>query len=180
MFQRDVSIMEENLVRKMIAIGLAGIALAIVQTSAAIARGDLIAVDEDVPVGSIFIDTSARRLFFFEAAGWARVFKVAVGRDGYLWTGETRITHTRIRPIWRPTARMRREDPDLPEMVPPGPGNPLGAAAIYLDEPALRIHGTNAPRSVGRAASSGCFRMYNEDVLWLERRVRPGARVVVR
>jgi lipoprotein-anchoring transpeptidase ErfK/SrfK len=144
------------------------------------ARGRLVAVDPDVPVGSIFIDTDERRLYFFENDGWARVFPVAVGREGFLWTGETRVTHKRIGPTWRPTSRMRAEDPSLPESVPPGPRNPLGAAAIYLADATLRIHGTNSPRSVGRAASSGCFRMFNADVLWLERRVRSGARVVVR
>lgn len=148
--------------------------------ASALGAGRLVAVDPELPRGAIVVDTDTRQLYFFEGNGWAHAFPVAVGREGFEWRGETRVVAVRERPVWRPTPRMREEDPDLPEQVGPGPRNPLGAAAIYLRDATLRIHGTNRPSSIGKAASSGCFRMYNKDVLWLRSRVQVGARVLVR
>jgi lipoprotein-anchoring transpeptidase ErfK/SrfK len=129
------------------------------------------------PMGSIVIDTSERRLYYSLGNGQALKYKVAVGKPGYQWFGKTFIEKKKKDPGWSPTARMRRNG--APRYVPPGPRNPLGVRAIYLGWSEYRIHGTNAPSSIGRAASSGCIRMLNKDVSDLFERVHIGAPVYV-
>jgi len=160
--------------RLLIAVGLACLTI-----QAAHADGRIVQWDRNLPPGTIVISTSTRKLNLVLGDSSAIQYPIAVGRAGAQWTGTTWITHKRWRPEWRPTPRMRRENPSLPAVVKPGRGNPLGVAALYLAEGLLRIHGTNDPKSIGNAASSGCFRMYNEDVSELYDLVQPGAVVIV-
>jgi lipoprotein-anchoring transpeptidase ErfK/SrfK len=111
--------------------------------------------------------------------GQAVRYPVAVGEPRFHWTGELWVSSKQENPTWRPTKRMRRENPALPASVGPGPRNPLGARAIYLGWGEYRIHGTNAPHTIGSAASSGCFRMHNADAIDLFDRVHLGAPVIV-
>lgn len=129
------------------------------------------------PLGSIVIDTSERKLYYMLEDGKALRYRVAVGKPHMQWFGKTFVTTKRKNPGWTPTPRMRRLG--YPAYVPPGPKNPLGVRAIYLGWSEYRIHGTTAPRSIGRAASSGCIRMLNKDVIDLYKRVHIGAPVDV-
>lgn len=134
-------------------------------------------LDSKYPMGSIVIDHARRELFYALGGGQAIKYKVAVGKRGFEWFGETFVQHKKKDPGWSPTARMRRMG--APRYVPPGPRNPLGVRAIYLGWTEYRIHGTNAPGSIGRAASSGCIRMHNADVSDLYERIHIGAPVFV-
>lgn len=129
--------------------------------------------------GTIVIRTGERVLHYIEDQTTMRTYPIAVGRDGAQWVGTTKVTHKRKNPEWRPTPNMRKRNPKLPEVVKAGPSNPLGIRAIYLAEGYLRIHGTNEPKSIGKAASSGCYRMHNEHVSELYELVQGGAKVVV-
>jgi lipoprotein-anchoring transpeptidase ErfK/SrfK len=130
-------------------------------------------------LGTIVVKTSERKLYYILGNGMALRYDVAVGKEGMQWSGDTFVQSKSRNPGWNPTPRMRRENPGLPEYVPPGPDNPLGERAIYLGWSEYRIHGTNAPHSIGRAASSGCIRMRNQDVKDLFERVHIGAPVQV-
>jgi lipoprotein-anchoring transpeptidase ErfK/SrfK len=137
--------------------------------------------------GTIIIDTAARHLFLVEEDGMATRYGVSVGREGFGWTGEGRIGRTARWPRWTPPAEMIARDASLERWrggMPGGPQNPLGARALYIyfgDQDSLfRVHGTNEPRSIGRNASSGCFRMLNQDVIDLHARVAHGAKIIVR
>lgn len=129
--------------------------------------------------GSIIVVNSERKLYYVVGDGRAIVYPVAVGKPREQWTGQSVVTRMRENPGWSPTATMRRRDPRLPHYMPPGPTNPLGVRAIYLGWSAYRIHGTNAPTSIGRPVSGGCFRMRNEHVVDLYQRVHIGAPVYV-
>ncbi len=129
------------------------------------------------PMGSIIVDTAERRLYYSLGNGQAIKYKVAVGKPRFQWFGKTFVEKKKKDPGWYPTLRMRRAG--APRYVPPGPRNPLGERAIYLGWSEYRIHGTNAPSSIGRAASSGCIRMLNRDVKDLYERVHIGAPVYV-
>jgi lipoprotein-anchoring transpeptidase ErfK/SrfK len=129
--------------------------------------------------GTIVIDTSERRLYLVQADGTALRYGVGVGREGFQWSGSHRITRKAEWPGWTPPAAMRKRRPDLPAYMEGGPGNPLGARAMYIGSTLYRIHGSNEPWSIGQAVSSGCIRMVNEDVIDLYERVRVGTRVVV-
>lgn len=131
----------------------------------------------DYPFGAIVVDTSERRLYYMLENGKAIRYRVAVGKPKMQWFGRTFVTLKRKNPGWTPTARMRAAG--APRYVPPGPKNPLGIRAIYLGWSEYRIHGTISPRSIGRAASSGCIRMLNKDVVDLFKRVHIGAPVDV-
>lgn len=131
----------------------------------------------DYPLGAIVIDTSERKLYYMLEDGKALRYGVAVGKPHMQWFGRTFVTRKRKNPGWTPTARMRRQG--YPAYVPPGPRNPLGVRAIYLGWSEYRIHGTTSPRSIGRAASSGCIRMLNKDVVHLFKMVHIGAPVDV-
>ncbi len=137
--------------------------------------------------GTIIIDTSKRKLYFVLKNGRAMRYGVGVGRAGFNWSGTARIRRKAEWPGWRPPAEMiereRAKGRDLPEYMPGGPNNPLGARALYLfqgkRDTLYRIHGTNQPQTIGGAVSSGCIRMINEEVIDLYRRVRMGAKVIV-
>ncbi|WP_374730163.1 L,D-transpeptidase [Stappia sp.] len=129
--------------------------------------------------GTIVIDTEARYLYLVERGGFARRYGVGVGRPGFEWAGTHRVTRKAEWPDWRPPAEMRKRQPGLPKFMPGGPDNPLGARALYLGSTLYRIHGSNEPWTIGRAVSSGCIRMRNEDVVDLYQRVPVGATVKV-
>lgn len=165
-------------------IGLALIAVSIlfggILSATSLEAREIVYWDGREQPGTIVVVTSERRLYYILGAGEAISYPIAVGRPGRLWTGTTRVTGKARNPGWTPTPRMRRENPRLPAYVPPGPRNPMGVRAIYLADATLRIHGTNDPSSIGRAASAGCFRMYNQDVTHLYTLVDVGATVQVR
>ncbi|TPE52281.1 L,D-transpeptidase [Amaricoccus solimangrovi] len=136
--------------------------------------------------GTIVIDTKGPFLYYVEPGGQAIRYGIAIGREGFGWTGEGRIARTARWPGWTPPPEMIARDPSLRPWaggMPGGPRNPLGARALYIyfggADSGFRIHGTNQPGSIGWAASSGCFRMLNQDVIDLYDRVRLGAPVRV-
>ena len=130
--------------------------------------------------GTIYINTAERRLYLILGNGEALRYGIGVGRDGFRWSGTHRISAKKEWPGWTPPAQMRARRPDLPRYLPGGIENPLGARAMYLGSTLYRIHGSNEPETIGRAVSSGCFRMTNEDVTDLYNRVAVGATVIVR
>jgi lipoprotein-anchoring transpeptidase ErfK/SrfK len=135
------------------------------------------------PPGTIVVDTRERLLYFVLPDGRAIRYGVAVGDEAFGWTGTAQIARKAEWPNWNPPAEMKQRWPHVRPMQG-GPANPLGARALYLYEgnrdTLYRIHGTNEPESIGRAASSGCIRMRNIDVIDLYNRASVGARVVVR
>jgi L,D-transpeptidase ErfK/SrfK len=135
---------------------------------------------EKKPEG-VVINLADMRLYYFDQGAAApRSFPIGIGRDGlHTPTGVTKVVGKKEDPTWRPTARMRKEDPELPEVVPAGPDNPLGTRAMYLGWPQYLIHGTNSPWGVGRRVSSGCVRMYPEDVETLYELIDVGTKVTV-
>jgi lipoprotein-anchoring transpeptidase ErfK/SrfK len=131
------------------------------------------------PAGTIIIDTSNTYLYFVLGNGRAMRYGIGVGRDGFTWSGVQRVTRRAEWPDWHPPAEMIARQPYLPRHMAGGPGNPLGARALYLGNTIYRIHGTNAPNTIGQRVSSGCIRLTNEDVIDLYSRVNVGTRVVV-
>jgi lipoprotein-anchoring transpeptidase ErfK/SrfK len=129
--------------------------------------------------GTIIIDTSGRQLLLVESDDTALRYPISVGREGFTWTGEEKISRIAEWPDWHPPAEMREREPKLPIKMTGGIRNPLGAKALYLGNTLYRIHGTNDAKSIGRASSSGCFRMLNGHVIDLAARVGVGAKVVV-
>jgi lipoprotein-anchoring transpeptidase ErfK/SrfK len=132
------------------------------------------------PVGTIIIDTADRHLYLIESETRALRYGIGVGRDGFTWSGLLQISRKTEWPDWHPPPEMIERQPYLPRFMAGGPGNPLGARAMYLGATVYRIHGTNAPETIGHAVSSGCFRLVNEDVIDLYDRVSVGTRVIVR
>jgi lipoprotein-anchoring transpeptidase ErfK/SrfK len=130
--------------------------------------------------GTILINTAERRLYLILRNGEALRYGIGVGRDGFRWSGTHRISAKKEWPGWTPPAQMRARRPDLPRYLAGGIENPLGARAMYLGSTLYRIHGSNEPETIGRAVSSGCFRMTNEDVTDLYNRVSVGTTVIVR
>lgn len=135
----------------------------------------------DISRGGIVIETDENRLSYWGPGGATYIeLPVATPRDPSLGrTGRTTVTWKRKDPDWRPTEDMKRRNPSLPDYMGPGPRNPLGTRAMYLDWPAYAIHGTNDPTSIGRAASSGCFRLFPQHVEMLYEHVQAGTPVVV-
>jgi lipoprotein-anchoring transpeptidase ErfK/SrfK len=130
--------------------------------------------------GHIVVSFGDRRLYFVKAPGEAISYPIAIPREEDRWEGLTTVTDKRVNPSWTPTPTMVAENPRLPRWVPGGhPMNPLGVRALYLGASAYRIHGTDAPWTIGTAVSKGCIRMYNQDVLDLYPRVEIGAPVTV-
>ena len=129
--------------------------------------------------GTIVVDTPAKFLYLVQGGGKALRYGIGVGRPGFTWAGVKTVSMKREWPDWTPPPEMLRRRPDLPRHMVGGPANPLGARALYLGSSLYRIHGTNEPHTIGRAVSSGCIRMLNEDVVDLYNRVRVGTRVVV-
>ena len=131
------------------------------------------------PVGTIIVETRERMLYLVLPDNRAMRYGIGVGRDGFRWKGLQKIARKAEWPDWRPPAEMIERQPYLPRFMAGGPGNPLGARAMYLGNTVYRIHGTNQPHTIGHAISSGCFRLVNADVLDLYERVPVGTRVVV-
>jgi lipoprotein-anchoring transpeptidase ErfK/SrfK len=133
--------------------------------------------------GTITIDTKNRYLYLSMERGRAMRYGVGVGREGFAWSGRAHIGRRAEWPAWTPPAAMRLRRPDLPRVMEGGLANPLGARAMYLynshGDTMFRIHGTNEPDTIGRAVSSGCVRLLNDDVVDLYSRVKVGAPVVV-
>jgi len=130
--------------------------------------------------GEIIVSFGDRRLYYITRPGEAISYPIAIPREEDRWQGVTTVSDKKINPSWRPTAEMLAENPRLPSWVPGGhPMNPLGVRALYLGTSMYRIHGTDAPWTIGTAVSKGCIRMLNEDVLDLFPRAQIGARVTV-
>lgn len=130
--------------------------------------------------GTIVVSFGDRRLYFVNARGRAISYPIGVPTEKAMWSGTLPITAKRVNPGWTPTSSMRKENPDLPAFVPGGhPRNPLGIRALYLGDTLYRIHGTDAPWTIGHVVSRGCIRLYNEDVVDLYARARVGAKVII-
>jgi lipoprotein-anchoring transpeptidase ErfK/SrfK len=130
--------------------------------------------------GTVIIQTSERHLYVVQGQGRALRYGIGVGRDGFQWQGLLTITRKAEWPDWTPPPEMIARQPYLPRFMAGGPGNPLGARAMYLGTTVYRIHGTNQPQTIGTAISSGCFRLVNADVTDLYSRVPVGTKVIVR
>ncbi len=131
------------------------------------------------PAGTLIVDTPNTYLYYVLGSGRAIRYGVRVGRDGFTWTGVQKISRKAEWPDWHPPTEMIERQPYLPRFMAGGPGNPLGARAMYLGSTVYRIHGTNQPSTIGKFVSSGCIGMLNEDVSDLFDRVKIGTRVVV-
>jgi lipoprotein-anchoring transpeptidase ErfK/SrfK len=130
--------------------------------------------------GTIIIATSERHLYVVQGNGRALRYGIGVGRDGFQWQGLLKISRKAEWPDWTPPPEMIVRQPYLPRFMAGGPGNPLGARALYLGATVYRIHGTNRPDTIGTAVSSGCFRLVNADVADLYERIPVGTKVIVR
>jgi lipoprotein-anchoring transpeptidase ErfK/SrfK len=130
--------------------------------------------------GTVVVDTSERFLYLIQSPTRAIRYGIGVGRDGFTWTGILKVTRKSEWPDWTPPEEMIQRQPYLPRWMAGGPGNPMGARAMYLGSTVYRIHGTNAPETIGQAVSSGCFRLVNDDIVDLYERVQVGAKVIVR
>jgi lipoprotein-anchoring transpeptidase ErfK/SrfK len=133
--------------------------------------------------GTLTVNTKLRKLFLSLSDGRAIQYSIGVGRQGFAWKGNAEVGRKAFWPGWTPPPEMLARQPDLPEHTDGGLGNPLGARALYLfqdkKDTLFRIHGTNDPKSIGKAVSSGCIRMLNADVMDLYQRVEKGTPVVV-
>ncbi|WP_035669934.1 L,D-transpeptidase [Bradyrhizobium liaoningense] len=142
-------------------------------------RKQIVSFDRGEPAGTIVIDTNNTYLYYVLGNGRAIRYGVGVGREGFTWSGVQSVSRKAEWPDWHPPTAMIARQPYLPRFVAGGPGNPLGARAMYLGSSEYRIHGTNDPSTIGKFVSSGCIRMTNEDVIDLFNRVNVGAKVVV-
>src|SRR5712692_5881555 len=146
-------------------------------------RGDLRRQTVNYPTseapGTIVVDTPHTYLYFVLGGGKAIRYGIGVGREGFTWAGVKTVERKAEWPDWTPPPEMIARQPYLPRFVAGGPTNPLGARAMYLSGSVYRIHGTNAPETIGGRVSSGCIRMVNEDVIDLYSRVQVGTKVVV-
>lgn len=138
---------------------------------------------EPMAPGSILIRTAERRLYFVLKDNKAIMYPVGVGREGFTWSGTNTITRKAVWPDWRPPKAMIEREAMKGKIIPAfmagGPENPLGARALYIGDTQYRIHGTTQPWSIGKAVSSGCIRLMNEEVIDLFNRVEIGATVIV-
>jgi lipoprotein-anchoring transpeptidase ErfK/SrfK len=129
--------------------------------------------------GTIIVDTPHTYLYYILGGGKAMRYGIGVGREGFTWSGVKSITRKAEWPDWFPPPEMIHRQPYLPRVMAGGPGNPLGARALYIGGTEYRIHGTNAPSTIGKHVSSGCIRLRNADIVDLFSRVQVGAKVVV-
>jgi lipoprotein-anchoring transpeptidase ErfK/SrfK len=129
--------------------------------------------------GTIIVDTPHTYLYYILGRGKAVRYGIGVGREGFTWSGVKSITRKAEWPDWYPPKEMIGRQPYLPRMMAGGPGNPLGARALYIGGTEYRIHGTNAPSTIGKHVSSGCIRLRNPDIIDLFSRVQVGSKVVV-
>ncbi|MCZ8181637.1 MAG: L,D-transpeptidase [Beijerinckiaceae bacterium] len=132
------------------------------------------------PPGTIVIHTSERFLYVVQGNNRALRYGIGVGREGFQWSGLVRVSRKAEWPDWTPPPEMIARQPYLPRFMAGGPGNPMGARALYLGSTVYRIHGTNQPETIGHAVSSGCFRLANGDVIDLFERIAVGAKVIIR
>ena len=142
-------------------------------------RRQVVNFDTREAPGTIIIDTGNTVLYLVLGGGRAMRYGVGVGRQGFTWSGVQTITNKKEWPDWTPPPEMIARQPYLPRHMAGGPGNPLGARAMYLGGTIYRIHGTNAPHTIGTRVSSGCLRLVNEDVIDLYNRVHVGTKVIV-
>jgi lipoprotein-anchoring transpeptidase ErfK/SrfK len=133
----------------------------------------------EYPPGTIIVNTADRFLYLIRDNNLALRYGIGVGRDGFQWGVIHQITRKAEWPDWTPPPEMIQRQPYLPRFMAGGPGNPLGARALYIGTTVSRIHGTNAPETIGQAVSSGCFRLVNDDIIDLYARVPVGTKVVV-
>jgi len=131
------------------------------------------------PAGTIIVNTSQRRLYYLLGGDRAIRYGIAVGMEGYGWSGVSTVAAKREWPDWTPTPDILRRFPNLPRHMVGGRDNPLGARALYLGDTLYRIHGTNEPWKLGGNVSSGCIRLSNDDIVDLYNRIRIGATVIV-
>jgi lipoprotein-anchoring transpeptidase ErfK/SrfK len=132
------------------------------------------------PPGTLVIHTSERFAYLVQGNNRALRYGIGVGREGFQWSGLVRVSRKAEWPDWRPPPEMIARQPYLPRFMAGGPGNPMGARALYLGSTVFRIHGTNQPETIGHAISSGCFRLANGDIIDLYERVPLSTKVVVR
>lgn len=142
-------------------------------------RRTIVNLDTREPAGTIIIDTGNTYLYYVLGSGRAMRYGVGVGRQGFTWAGTQTVSRKAEWPDWYPPSEMIARQPYLPRFMAGGPGNPLGARAMYLGSSEYRIHGTNDPSTIGKYVSSGCIRLTNEDVSDLFTRVNVGTKVVV-
>jgi len=142
-------------------------------------RRQLVAYQTREAPGSIIIDTPNTQLYYVLGGGRAIRYGIGVGREGFTWSGVQNVTKKAEWPDWTPPPEMIERQPYLPRFMAGGPGNPLGARAMYLGGSVYRIHGTNDPTTIGHRVSSGCIRLTNEDVSDLYTHVNVGTKVVV-
>ena len=141
---------------------------------------EIVGFSGNYSAGTVVVRTNERSLYYVLGGGKAMRYPVGVGRAGKQWSGTTFINGKMLRPAWAPPAVVRRDKPNLPDVVPAGaPNNPVGAAVMFLAGGERAIHGTNNPGSIGGAVSYGCIRMFNADVLDLYGRVGFGTTVIV-
>lgn len=129
--------------------------------------------------GTIIVNTHDRFLYLVQGNNRAMRYGVGVGRDGFQWGGVHRISRKSEWPDWTPPPEMISRQPYLPRFMAGGPGNPMGARAMYIGSTVYRVHGTNAPETIGHSVSSGCFRLVNDEVADLYERVPVGTKIVV-
>jgi lipoprotein-anchoring transpeptidase ErfK/SrfK len=164
-----------------IAVALAAtIGAAVLATSAAEARSDVVGFHGDYSPGTIVVKTNERRLYLVIDGDHAVRYPVGVGKAGKQWAGVTKIEGKYRHPAWSPPADVKHDKPSIPDVISGGsPRNPMGVAAMTLEGGEYAIHGTNVPGSVGGFVSYGCIRMLNDDITDLYRRVSVGATVIV-
>ena len=165
-----------------IAVALAAtIGVGVLMSSAAQARPEMVGLHADnYSPGTIVVKTNERRLYLIVDSGHAMRYPVGVGKSGKQWAGTTRIDGKYTNPAWSPPAEVKRDKPNMPNVIPGGsPHNPMGVAAMTLAGGEYAIHGTNMPGSVGGFVSYGCIRMLNTDITDLSQRVSVGTTVVV-
>lgn len=143
-------------------------------------RRQLVFFRSNEPAGTLIVHTSERFLYLVLGNNRALRYGIGVGREGFQWSGLVKVTRRAEWPDWTPPPEMIQRQPYLPRFMAGGPGNPMGARALYLGSTIYRIHGTNQPETIGHAISSGCFRLANGDVIDLYERVPVGVKVVIR
>jgi lipoprotein-anchoring transpeptidase ErfK/SrfK len=142
-------------------------------------RRQSVVYSANVTPGTVIIDTADTYLYYVNGDGTAIRYGIGVGRQGFAWAGVEHVTRKAEWPDWYPPAEMIARQPYLARFTAGGEGNPLGARAIYLGTTLYRIHGTNAPETIGTDVSSGCIRMLNADVIDLYSRVKVGTKIIV-
>lgn len=130
--------------------------------------------------GTVVIHSAERFLYVVQGNGRALRYGIGVGREGFTWSGQVQVSRKAEWPDWRPPPDMLQRQPYLPRFMAGGPGNPMGARALYLGSTVFRVHGTNQPETIGQAISSGCFRLANGDIVDLYDRVPVGTKVIIR